>query len=111
MDTTDKHPPADPKRWSTNKRVKALGENIFGTKVLEAAGAKRVRPGDGNATSANFQPAGETELQRQAREARELALRKESFLSEQQNVQRKRGYTTSTENKMMNALKDKGNRT
>jgi hypothetical protein len=32
---------------------KNLGENIFGTSVRKAAGAKTVRPGDPNTTGAN----------------------------------------------------------
>jgi len=52
MSGKDKHPPLDPRRWSTNKRVAAKTETAPGALVKVADGAKKVRPGDAPATSA-----------------------------------------------------------
>jgi len=52
MATTDKHPPLDPKRWSTNKKVKAKPYKPLGVGVKTATGPKRVKVGDKNTTSA-----------------------------------------------------------
>ena len=47
MATTDKHPPRiDP--LDATPRVKAKTDPYFGTRIVKAAGAKTVRPGDGN---------------------------------------------------------------
>lgn len=67
MATTDKHPPLDPRRHSTNKKIKAKPYKPFGTAVKVAEGAKRVKVGDKNTTSAKTDKAGETELQRRKR--------------------------------------------
>lgn len=101
----DKHPPLDPNRHSTNKRVKALGENIFGTKIREAEGAKRVRPGD---PKEGFMPAGESTTQAWTRNKNEKAAQRqavdmlqESFLTEKQKELAKRGSMTQTEYEVM----------
>lgn len=104
MATTDKHPPLDPNRHSTNKRVKPLGENIFGTPVLTAEGSKRVKPGDPNTTSARTMGPGETPRQRWDREKEERARaleatkqQKESYLSEARAKLLKRGWLTQND--------------
>lgn len=114
MTTLDKHPPLDPKRHSTNKRVKPLGENIFGTPVLTAEGSKRVRPGDDNTTSAKFLGAGESLYQKTARleeEARakrlEEAFKKESFLSEAHRKLLDKGWRTGNEQQTLSILRKK----
>ena len=71
MAITDKHPPLDPKRWSTNKKVKAKPYKPLGVGVKTATGPKRVKVGDKNTTSAKTEKAGETELQRRKRLASE----------------------------------------
>lgn len=108
MPPEDKTTQSDPTRFSTNKRVKVLGENIFGTEVLEAAGAKTVRPGEANATSAKFVPKGETANQRNARreqEARQandnLLIERESFLTEARKKIFSRGWLTNEEKEGM----------
>lgn len=52
MEPDSRNKKADPKRWSTNKRVKAKTTKSFGATVVKATGPKSVRPGDKNATSA-----------------------------------------------------------
>ena len=114
MATLDKHPPLDPRRWSTNKRVKPLGENIFGTEVVTAEGPKRVRPGDPNTTSARMMGPGETVEQTNARleaEARakrlEESFRQESFLSEAHRKLLKKGWRTGDEQRILGHLDKK----
>lgn len=114
MATLDKHPPLDPKRHSTNKRVKPLGENIFGTPVLTAEGSKRVKVGDPNSTSAKFLERGESLYQKTARleaEARakrlEEAFKKESFLSEAHKKLLDRGWRTRNEQGTLDVLRKK----
>jgi len=114
MATLDKHPPLDPKRHSTNKRVKPLGENIFGTPVLTAEGAKRVKVGDPNTTSARTMGPGETVAQANARleaEARakrmEEAFKKESFLSEAHKKLLDKGWRTGNEQQLLSILRKK----
>lgn len=48
MATTDKHPPLDPRRHSTNKRVKAKTGTSMGTAYKTASGSRRISPGDGS---------------------------------------------------------------
>lgn len=52
MATTDKHPPLDPRRHSTNKRVKAKTTTSVGTAYKTASGSKRISPGDGSKPAA-----------------------------------------------------------
>ena len=97
MDPDSRSYKPDPNRHSTNKRVKALGENIFGTPALTAEGSKRVRPGDPNSTSANFVSAGETVNQQKARERTEALAGQESFLNEARRKLFERGWMTQEE--------------
>lgn len=120
MATTNKHPPLDPNRHSTNKRVtpgtetarsvsevtakgskrvKPLGENIFGTPYLTAEGSKRVKPGEPNTTGSKQQGPAETARQRWDREAEEKAREvearrqlRESYLSEARAKLLKKGW-------------------
>lgn len=121
MATEDKHPPLDPRRHSTNKRVKALGENIFGTPVLTAEGSKRVRVGDKNTTSANMVPAGETVKQEadrlvreteqeNARKLEEALQNRESFLEGASRKFLKQGWRTKTDQELLDKLATKSNR-
>ena len=119
MTTTDKHPPLDPKRHSTNKRVKPLGENIFGTAVREADGAKRVKVGEDNTTSARTMSAGETinegNARRQAEaDARQAAAelrrseafaKQDNFLSEASKKLLEKGWRTKDEQKILTVLR------
>jgi hypothetical protein len=93
MDDFRQPPPKpDPNRWSTNKRVKVLGENIFGTKIREADGAKKVRPGDPNSTSAKTERPPENPDKRM-RAAIKTGVIDESFLSYMRYVKSGRGST------------------
>lgn len=56
----DKHPPLDPNRWSTNKRVKAKTTTSVGTAYKTASGSKRIKPGSASTTSAKTAKAYET---------------------------------------------------
>lgn len=108
MEEREKDVAPDPQRFSTNKRVRPLGENIFGTEVRKASGAKTVRPGDAEATSAKVVPKGETANQRNARreqEARQandnLLIERESFLTEARKKIFSRGWLTNEEKEGM----------
>lgn len=107
MATTDKHPPRNSERRQTHKRVKPLGENIFGAPYLTAEGSKRVKPGDPNTTGAKVQEASETLRQRWIREEDEQREKLESFLSDARRQMLKRGWMTSTELRLMKRLKGK----
>ena len=139
MATTDKHPPPDPGRHSTNKRekpgelqpravpeitakgskrVKPLGENIFGTPYLTAEGSKRVRPGEPNATGSKQQGLAETARQRWDREeterqqaAEDKRQARESFLGEARSKLLKRGWMSQDEALTLQKGKSKTNRT
>lgn len=104
MATTDKHPPRNPERRQTYKRVKPLGENIFGAPYLTAEGSKRVKPGDPNTTGAKVQGASETLRQRWDREEDERREELQSFLSEARDKMFKRGWMTSRELRLMQNL-------
>jgi hypothetical protein len=88
------------------KREKALGENIYGpgAKKVDAEGAKKIRPGDKNSTSANFDEAAETIAEGRARRRREQNLEKDSFLSEARKKILDRGSLTSPEKRYMENL-------
>lgn len=111
MDPDSRKP--DPNRWSTNKRVKPLGENIFGTPALTAEGSKRVRPGDENSSSAKFVVAGETVSQQRERERSEWLAAQESFLNEARRKLFERGYMTQEEREglIIQQSRSKGSRT
>lgn len=101
MDTTDKHPPLDPNRHSTNKRVEARTDPYFGTVVREAKGAKSVSVSEKGSTSAKTLGPGETAIQRQTR-VRQEAI--DTQIWAQENTKQrarsdllKRGYLTQNE--------------
>jgi hypothetical protein len=111
MATKDKHPPLDPNRHSTNKRVKPLGEQIYGTAYKEAAGAKRISPGEDNTTSAKFMGPGETGEQRTEREyaaAKKVIsdeeAKQESYLSDARKKLLGQGWMRQQEKEMLTIL-------
>lgn len=90
--------------WSTNKRVKPLGENIFGTKKVDAEGAKKIRPGDESSTSAKSVEATETVNEEKSRKKQEWRETMDSFLSEARKKALDKGFLTYNEKAMMDYL-------
>lgn len=94
------------------KPKKRLGENIFGTAVKVASGAKTVRPGDPNTTGARVVlPSLTAEQQWQAdwmRRLTEAAKHNESMLSKGAEELKRRGWRNNTEQQIVKRLLKSG---
>ena len=93
MATTDKHPPLDPKRWSTNKKVKPKSSRPLGTSVKTASGSKTVRVGGKNTTSAKT----EKPLENPANKKVAAAMLGAKKSEDAQRVAMKKGHLTGAE--------------
>lgn len=105
MATTDKHPPLDPRRHSTNKRVKATTKPSFGVAVKTAKGSKKIKADDKNTTSAKREtaPKSRADLKTEKRVTESLAG--ENRTREKYNKLLKRGFITQNESMLLRKLR------
>lgn len=101
MATTDKHPPLDPRRHSTNKRVKPTAKPSFGTAVKTAKGSKTIKAGDKGGTSAKR----ETPSKSQAEKNAAASILGERNTEEKRKKLYARGYMTHNETLVLKKMK------